>query len=178
MNPKETKHREEMKRLLETIRAAYPGFYKGENLSVATDCWCSMFVDDDIRLVAIAIKSYITTDEKGFPPVIGQIKTIMAKLLNHETMTEVEAWTLIKRAIRNSAYNSVEEHSKLPELLQKIVSPDQLKDWALADIGDESVTASNFMRSYRVKLKRAEEIKALPNDVKSLLGQFHGKMLE
>jgi len=171
-------NRDETKLLMETIKSAYPSFYKGEDFTAAVNCWWKMFEEDDSRIVACAVKSYITTDTKGFPPAIGQIKAIMAKLMAPETMTEVEAWALIKKAIRNSVYNAVEEHAKLPEILQNITSPDQLKDWALADIGDESVIASNFMRSYRAKLKRSEEIKALPCDVKSILGRFSGKMLE
>ena len=92
-------------------------------------------------------------------------------------MTEVEAWSFIKKAIRNSSYNSLEEHYRLPGILQEIVSPDQLRDWALADTADEPVISSNFMRSYKVKAKRKEELSALPNEIKNLIGT-HTKMLE
>ena len=170
--------REETQVLMETIKSAYPGFYRGENFTAAINCWLMMFKNDDPDLVAVAIKTYIATDQKGFAPVIGQIKSIMLKLLEQESMTEVEAWTLVKKAIRNSAYNAIEEHGKLPEILQKIVSPEQLRDWALADMSSESVTSSNFMRSYRAKLKQEEELKALPSDVKQMISGFSGKAIE
>lgn len=164
--------RSETLQIMAVLKAVYPNYYKDGDINAAAGVWTDIFSGDDYNLVSAAVKSYIASDVKGFPPVPGQLRAIMQKLLNPDLMTEVEAWALVKKALRNSAYCSVEEHSKLPELIQKIVSPDQLRDWALADIGDEQVIASNFMRSYRAKAERKKEMDSLPADVRKLVGGF------
>lgn len=169
--------KKETLKIMAILKATYPSYYKDGDFNAAAELWTEMFRDDGYPIVCAAVKSFIATDTKGFPPVIGQIKAMIQKLLEPEVMTEIEAWSYIKKAIRNSSYNALEEHSKLPSILQEIISPDQLRDWALADIADESVISSNFMRSYKIKAKRKEELSALPNEIKNLIGT-HTKMLE
>ena len=91
--------------IMDIFKATYPQFYKGqpdkERLK-ATALWASMFADDDFAVVAAAVKAFIATDEKGFPPVIGMIKNKIADIQNPDTMTEYEAWNLVRNAIGNS----------------------------------------------------------------------------
>ena len=129
-----------------------------------------MFADDRPDLVAAAVKSFVVTDTKGYPPHIGVIKDKMRLFTTPEAMTEQEAWGLVRKALSNSLYHSDEEYNALPRLIQSLVgSPSQLKEWALMDESTvQSVVASNFMRSYRARAKHQEEFDALPEDVKQI----------
>lgn len=165
------------------LKEAYPMYYRDkskEELTTAVNLWNEMFSDDDINLVKAAVKAHIATDTKGFPPVIGQIKTQLAKIIQPRQMTEQEAWSLVSKAIRNSAYNATEEFEKLPPIIQKVVAdPSQLREWSQMDAKTvQAVVSSNFMRSYTVKSASEKEYQALPGDVKQLISNMTAKLLE
>ena len=85
-------------------------------------------------------------------------------MLNNAEPGEVEAWGLVKNAIRNSTYNSVEEFEKLPKAVQLTLgSPSVLKEWAMSEEnGMEKVVASNFMRAYRQKADSIKVVESIP----------------
>ena len=160
--------------IMAILKEAYPMYYRDkskEELNVAVSLWAEMFADDDINLVKASIKSYIANDVKGFPPVIGQIKHSLHKIIEPEQLTEIQAWDLVSKAIRNGCYNSVEEFNKLPSTIQKSIgSADRLREWSQVELKDvQTVISSNFMRSYKVKLENEREYSKLPNDVKQLI---------
>lgn len=72
--------RNETLQILSILRKTYPTFYrdisKEEAVEIA-DLWHSMLEGDDFPLVRDAIKFYIATDTKGYPPTVGLIKTKM-----------------------------------------------------------------------------------------------------
>jgi len=74
--------------IMDIFKATYPQFYKGqpdkERLK-ATALWASMFADDDFAVVAAAVKAFIATDEKGYPPFIGIIKNKISKMKSPRT---------------------------------------------------------------------------------------------
>ncbi len=163
--------------VLKILKKAYPNFYKGfskEDSKEAIDLWTMMFEDEDVFMVANAVKVHIAMDEKGFPPVIGQIKSKIRTLSQKSTMTEFEAWEKIKSAVRNSLYNSDEEYAKLPENIQKLIgSPSTLREWAMLNISElDTVVQSNFMRSYRAKIEHEKEYLALPKSVKEFVKEI------
>ncbi len=155
------------------LKAAYPLYYKDkskEELTSVVNLWTELFADDDINLVKAAVKRHIATDTKGFPPVIGQIKQSLVKIVEPNELSEQEAWNLVSKAIRNSAYNATEEFKKLPEAVKQLITPTQLKEWSQMDADTvQSVVASNFMRSYKAKVSSNREYQALPNDIKKLM---------
>ena len=63
-------------------------------------------------------------------------------------------------------------------MIQKTIgSPDQLRVWAQMDEGTvNSVIASNFMRTFKVKQSRQKEINMIPNDVKTFLESMSSDM--
>ena len=158
---------QETGKIMDIIQGAYPNWNATKNTAIV---WAQLFIDDPVELVAAAVKSFIATDTKGFAPVVGQIKQIMADLQT-ETMTEAEAWSLISKAIKNGIYGCYVEYEKLPPILQRVVgSPEQLSDWAMMTDGINTVVASNVMRSYRQLVERERFERALPSDVKLTLG--------
>ena len=175
--------KQETMAIMAILREAYPLYYRDktkDELTASVNLWASMFAEDDPRLVQSAIKAWIATDTKGFPPVIGQIKDQMRRLSEPEQMCENEAWDIVSRAIGDSNYGSVEQFEQLPPVIQKSVgSARQLQEWAQMDASDvQTVVASNFMRSYRVKIKHEQEYNALPADIKQMLGDLEEKQTE
>lgn len=172
-------NRNEALKIMAILRGAYPQFYRGidrEEAESTVNLWAEMFASDDVRVVAAAVKSVIESDEKGFPPTIGQVKAKMRMICAPDELSEVEAWGLVAKAIRNSGYEAQEEFEKLPTLIRRIVgSPSQLRDWSQMDSDAvHSVVASNFQRSYRAKAARKKEVQALPADVRAVVMQIAG----
>ena len=176
-------NREETLAILGVLRAAYPNFYKDKGkaeLEGIVNLWVDMFQDDPAQIVAAAVKAHIASDEKGFPPHIGAIKTAIVKLTKPPEleMSEMEAWALVRKATRNGVYGAQKEFDALPPIVQRVVgSPGQLKEWALMDEDVvASVISSNFQRSYKARTAHAKEFLALPMDVHQTMEALGGGM--
>ena len=176
MNKKETSQ------IIAVLMASYPNFLNNKaanDIQATINIWNDMLVDYNYKEVSMAIKVFITQSNSGFAPSIGQVVDKIISFKNQGIeMTEQEAWNLISKAIKNSTYHATEEYEKLPLLLQTLVgSPSQLKEWGLMEVKDlQTVVASNFMRSYKVKANKEREYQALPNDVKNLIGNISNKL--
>lgn len=169
--------RSETIKIMAVLKAAYPNYYRGmdrNELDGVVNLWQSMFDEEPYPLVGAAVKAHISTDTKGFPPVIGQIKEAVRKLTQPEEMTELEAWEQVRRALSRSAYNSAEEFAALPESLRRIVgSPAVLREWSQLPVDEvQTVVASNFQRSYRARASHERERAALPGEVKRLMAEI------
>ena len=169
--------RDEVTAILAVLKTAYPTFptfYKNmsnEEIEDVIDLWATMFESDSAKIVTEAVRAYIATDTKGFPPVIGQIKEKIREITHPQEMTEMEAWGLVQKALQGALYRGQENYDSLPPMLQKIVgSPNQLREWALMDSETvNSVIQSNFMRSYKAKVVQEKEYAMLPSSTKQLI---------
>ena len=160
--------RDETVNIIRVMVDSYPN-YKPNNLSETVDVWHTMLSDYDYNLVSMALKSYILSDTSGFAPAIGQIVAKMHAITQPQELNEMEAWSLVSKAIRNSIYNAADEYAKLPPIVQKAVGlPSQLMQWAIDDSYNESVVSSNFMRCYRIELAREKELSMLPEDARQI----------
>lgn len=164
--------------LMSLLRAAYPQYYAKQGVDdakAAVNLWHMMFQDDDAQLVSAAVKAFISTDTKGFPPVVGQIKAkldmIMREAYGGGELTPMEAWAKVQKAIRNSYYNAEAEFAKLPDTIQAVIGgPSQLHDYAMMDSETvNSVIASNFQRSFTARRDHVTEMRMLPGDVKAFI---------
>ena len=173
---------EETGKILAVIKKTYPNAYKDFTDREKRELillWQELFADDEYSLVDAAIKFYIVSETKGFPPSIGRIKEIIRNLTQPEEMSEQEAVNLIMGACRNGIYNSESEFAKLPPVCQRLVgTPDQIKEWAMMDMDElQTVIASNLMRSYRAVASREREHQALPSNVRNMLAGVTDKMM-
>ena len=122
------------------------------------------------------MKTFIVSDEKGFPPHIGAVKAAIAKLTQPEALTEMEAWNLVRTKL--SAYATHEDFLELPEVIQRAVgSASQLCQWAMLDMESLPVIMSNFMRSYKAALTEQRERERIPKDVLALIASSRLAML-
>ena len=171
--------REETVKIIRIMVDSYPN-YKPNNISDTVDVWQMMLSDYDYNLVAMALKAYILSDTSGFAPSIGQLVAKIQILTKPQELSEMEAWSLVRKAIGNGNYGSVEEFEKLPPTVQKAVgSADMIKRWAMSDSNEVStVIQSNFLRSYRTAVKRDEEYAKMPEDVKKLISSIPAVQIE
>lgn len=172
-------------KIMDKLAVAYPRYYAGispEREEQAVAMWASAFANDDARVVVAAVQSFIEMDEKGFPPVPGQIKAKIRLIMRQGEDTEAQAWAQVSYAIKHISYESEKkaeaEFAKLPEQIQRILGGRergimQLREWAQmkSDVV-HSVVASNFQRSYRTHMAREREYNALPPDVRQMIPQI------
>ena len=164
----------ETAKLMAVLETAYPMFYAKKTQQEREDAirlWAEMFAEEPGEVVAMAVKALIKSRVSTFPPGIGEITEMIQQITQPEQMTELEAWGLVLKAVGNSNYNSGEEFQKLPAVLQRLVgAPSQLREWAVMDRETlNSVVASNFQRSYKVRAKNERDYLALPSSVKTFM---------
>ena len=160
----------EVIKLLMTIQTFYPN-YQVENKEFTINAWYAIIGDCDYKLMEKALQAYITTDTSGFAPNVGQLLDKLHLIQNPQELNEMEAWSLVSKALRNGYYGAVAEFNKLPPLVQKAVgSPDNLRNWSQTDTNSiENVVQSNFIKTYRAVVNRENEIKKMPADVQTLI---------
>lgn len=161
--------REEVQDFLAMMQATYPNF-NPPNKTAAVNAWKLALEDYEENQVYAAFKLYMQTNTSGFAPVPGQIIDKIHTMTAPQELNEMEAWSLVSKAIRNSGYNSVSEFEKLPPLVQKAVGlPDNLREWAMTENLNLEVVMSNFQRAYKAELKRHEELQKMPQNVRQLI---------
>ena len=171
----------ETAKLMAILETAYPMFYAKKTQQEREDAirlWAEMFADEPGEVVAMAVKALIKSRVSTFPPGIGEITEMIQQITQPEQMTELEAWSLVAKAVTNSNYNSGEEFEKLPPVIQRLVgTPAQLREWAAMDSETfNSVVASNFQRSYKARAASEREYMALPSDVRNAMDRLAGGM--
>lgn len=160
----------EAKKLFAVMTVAYPN-YRIDDIEYTAKIWADFLGGYSYEQANMALRTYITTDTSGFAPSIGQLINKLHEVQSPQELNEMEAWSLVSKALRNGYYGAVEEFNNLPPLVQKAVgSPDNLRNWSQTDTNSiENVVQSNFMRSYRLVVNRENEIKKMPADVRTLI---------
>lgn len=166
----------EVVQLMAIIREFYPTYYRNkteEETKVSARLWWEMFKEDDGMQVLAAVKAFVATDIKGFPPSVGQIKQRLVQLNAPDMPDEADAWRQVLKAIRRSGYRAKEEFSKLHPIVQRVVGhPEVLHGWGMLPEDDvQTVISSNFQRAYRARAAMEAERLALPSDLRKILDQ-------
>lgn len=150
-------------------QAVYPN-YNPPDREAAVNAWLMCLSEYDNNVVMAAFKAYMTTNTSGFAPAPGQLIEILQVLTQPSELNELEAWSIVRKALRNCSYNSEQEFAKLPTVVQKTVgTPQQLKIWACDSEFNENVVSSNFIKTYRTEVKRATELNKMPAEIRKLI---------
>lgn len=171
--------RDETKKIIMVITSLYPNWHPTD-MSLTVDAWTSVLDGFSYQQISVALKAFVLTDTSGFAPSVGKLIGILDRVGNNQELSEMEAWALVSKALRNGYYGAESEFDKLPPVVQKAVgSPSQLRNWSQTDSGSvENVIQSNFMRTYRQVLLRNSESRKMPDDVRALLEQTCSNMIE
>ena len=161
--------REETVKIIRIICDCYPN-YKPNNLTETVDVWNMMLSDYTYEQISLALKAYILADTNGFAPSIGQLVDRVNSFSHPQELNELEAWSLVYKAIRNSCYNSEYEFSLLPDMVRKAVgTPNQLRTWAMDENFNEQVVSSHFVRCYRSEVAKDKDFRKMPANIQSLI---------
>ena len=148
--------REEFMTIVKALKAVYTStsFIPDKN---AFDVWYGLLQDLPYEVVSKSAQYHMSTSERY--PTIANLRHGAKELTEPKELNEIQAWSLVSKAIRNSAYHSVEEFAKLPPLVQQAVGqPNQLRTWATDSEYNEQVTQSLFGRTYKAVAERAEKV--------------------
>ena len=167
----------EIAKLIYVVKATYPNSfsrYTTQDLDNMISAWLSVLTDYTYEQGSAGLKVYLSSDTKGFPPCPGQIMDNILKLCKPKIaeMTGTEAWSLVRKAIRNGYYGAEEEFEKLPPACQRAIgSPSNLRELAQLEIDQvETVEQSHFIRAYNTQLEREREDAKIPSSVRALIG--------
>ena len=163
----------EARKIIAVMMVSFPN-YKPVDIDLTATTWADMLSEYTYEQVNAALKAYILSDNSGFAPSVGQIVDKIQTLTRPQELNEMEAWSLVSKALKNGYYGAEEEFAKLPPIVQKAVGqPSQLRAWATDEEYDESVVSSNFMRSYRSEIARAQQISKLPQGMQAAIGKIN-----
>ena len=74
-------------------------------------------------------------------------------------MTEQQAWSIVREAIRDSLYHANEHFDEFPDIVKKaVVDPMQLAEWGQCESSEvDTVIQSLFKRQFRTLLDQEAE---------------------
>lgn len=152
--------KEEFQTIAKSIRCVYGDETIRDKF--AFEIWYSLLKDLDYRTVTMAVQSHMSANH--FKPTPADIRAMVVKAERANAPDALEAWAMVKKALRNSLYHADEEFMKLPADVQEAVgSPSNLKDWAGMDTETvNSVEQSHFVKAYNNVVQRSTANSALP----------------
>lgn len=165
--------RERILSSLTSLKVAYPVAYqkmtKVEGEALAKQ-WEMFFKDRTDRELAYGVNYYIANNTTSFPPSIGQLNEIMDSAREPE-MTELEAWQMIKKGLRNCGEWADAEkfYNSLPEPVKRATCVSNLTEWArLPSDTVDRIIGPSFRKSFGVKQQKAHEYQALPENMRNV----------
>lgn len=170
---------QETQKIITTIAAMFPTF-KVNDKATTLEAWNWALQDYSYNEVSQALNLYIKTSSNNFAPSVSQLIGLMHKEDELSYPTEAEAWEMVRKACgRLDWYLPEKEFSRLPEIVRMaVVSPSNLKEWAMLDIDEfETVISSNFQRTYRAIIERRKEINNMPKEIRERIEKAREKML-
>lgn len=175
-------NRDETIKLLTLVKLSYPMWskdLKDTDARAMVMLWGDMLGEYEFDIVQAALKSLLATNK--WPPSIAEIIE-KAQFINsggRQELSEIEAWSMVRKALGNGTYGAREEFERLPSEIQAVLrEPATIKNWAQLEPTEiDTVVASNFMRSFKEVRKREKEYKALPGDVRTLIANTTNKLI-
>ena len=164
--------KEEFLIISRAIRAVYTNMLADDG---AKDVWFSMLSDLPYMQVSVALQTHMMTSK--FPPTIADLRVNHAE--QQRGLTELEAWAMVRKAIKNGTYGAEEEYEKLPEIVQKAVgSASNIRQWAQSDSGMLETIEAHFLKAFRIQRDRAIQDAQTSPAVKQLIAEMQQNLLE
>ena len=149
--------REQFKIIVKALKAVFadPKFIADKD---AFEVWFALLEDLPYNVANMATQAYMQSEK--FPPTPSDIRKYASKITAPKTddMSELEAWGLVAKALKNGYYGAEEEFEKLPPLIQRTLgNPARLREMAQLDSSEvETVEQSHFIRNYRTLLESSK----------------------
>lgn len=174
-----------MARILFTIRTSYPSNFlhlDTQTISDMVESWMFTLGEYSYSDISKALKVYMTTDTKGFPPTPGQLIHSLTMLNSNpeKELTAAEAWALVYKAICNLRWECPEEEfNKLPKACQRTIgTAASLAEIAAMDTDSVLIgEKARFIRQFDQISKNEKEYNALPPSIKRMIEQTSAGMI-
>ena len=170
--------RSETIKIVYVIKATYPTHfarYTTADFDNLIQAWQAVLEDYTYQQASAGLRIYLASDTRGFPPSPGQVIDCIQKTMAHQEldMNALEAWDLVRHALKNSAYHSEEEFSKLPPVVRRAVgSASNLREMCMLETSEaETVEQSQFVRTYNATVQRMKDEAKIPSKVRELIAQ-------
>ena len=124
--------------------------------------WYSCLQDLDYAAVCGAVKRLAMTNPNR--PTIADIRKECVVLTDTAPkMSEAEAWSMVRMALRDSSYHAEEQFDAFPEIVKKaVVSPARLKEWGqMPSDTVGSVVRAEFRRSFESAINSVQQEKQM-----------------
>lgn len=158
--------KEDTIKFITELKMTYLNFYKDiskEEYAMLVELWHEDFIDIPYKVVRLAFSQYKNSKDSAFPPTSGALKTIIANMKPNQRMTPNEAYDLVYKAICDSTWHSQEAYDNLPKELQRLTSPQRLKELATSEGDAKLVTfEASFKREYAKLIEEKKSFDALP----------------
>lgn len=158
--------------LIKGLKAVYsdPKFIPDQD---AANVWYQLLKDIPYEVASIATQSYMQSEK--FPPTPADIRRYATKITSPVTddMSEIEAWSLVSKALKNGNYGAESEFAKLPPLIQQTLGDaSRLREMAQLDTSEvETVEQSHFVRNYRAKVEAHKREMQFSEGVRKAISQ-------
>jgi hypothetical protein len=161
-------NKEEFAKIVKGLKSVYtePTFIPDQ---YAFDVWYALLKDLDYQTVSKGTQKYMMSSR--YTPKPSDIREHCMEFMQEPELNEMEAWSLVSKALRNGYYGAEQEFEKLPPLVQRAVGqPSNLRQWATTDIDSiENVIQSNFQRTYRAVLNSNKDKQKLNSNLRQQL---------
>lgn len=163
-------NQQEFSVIVKGIKANYPNMLQDDG---AKDVWFAMLSDLEYKRVSAALQAHMMTSK--YPPTIADLREDHSP----KGTTDLEAWAMVRKAMRNGTYGAEEEFEKLPEIVQKAVgAASNLRQWAQADSDMIETIEAHFLKAFRAEEAREKQAAQIAPRVKLMLEEVSQKMLE
>lgn len=162
--------KQETAKILFILRATFPSAYKNmgpKDFENVINVWTVLFKDYSYPAVEAGVNACIMASTSDFPPSPGMIVEQIADQADNG-VDALEAWALVKKALRNGLIGYDEEYAKLPPLVQRALGgASTIHEWAaLEDETSKNVAQSQFISQYKAVCVRAKAESKIPEAVK------------
>lgn len=161
-----------MLKVLATLRAAYPNFYKNlsaEEFGAVVKLWEFQFRDCEYPETVAACHSLIATRTSTYPPTIGELKKALHEVREPGAVTAEQAWDMVRDAIGRGSVHSREDWERFPGVVQKAISPDEIRRLAIMEDGNEGVMKAQFLKAFAIVQEREREAAVMPVDISRMI---------
>lgn len=153
---------EETRKILTILKVNYPQSFRGytaETGQAFLNLWAEAFAHEPAELVVQAVKNIIYTDPREFAPNIAQVKLKVGEIVNGDTATPEEAWSMVITAARKAIPGDYESQKNLwealPPIARQIYDPADLATLGMRSIQDNDSNARPmFLKQYRDALRK------------------------
>jgi hypothetical protein len=168
--------REDVKKIIMMLSAVYTSEFNRkseDDIKQMIDVWSVILKDDDADKMAQATLAYVSSNTNAFTPTPAMLREKAYELFTPKGLTEQEIVTKLKYAICNSGYYAQRMYDNLPEEIQILCSPSQLRSWSQIDEKEvDTVVMSLATRGLQKRMVEKKNNDMLPNSVKTQISEI------